>query len=242
MLAELEADPYPVYAGLRKGKPVLWLPDVRQWLVTRWRDVHTVLTDVDRFTTDQPGSPMVDVCGGKPLLFREGESHRDVREAIQGDFTADTVARPVASRIADSLFPTGRAELSADYFEPVAVATFAALLGLDSGTVRRWGNLLADVANNFGRDPGLSAKAATVLANDASVVHRLREHPDDSVISHLLGRSRPASDVVPMLKHLALSALEPGWLAGWTLLALWSTPDQFAAVRTDRVLLGSAVD
>lgn len=244
MLADLEADPYPTYARLRKEKPVLWLPEVRQWLVTRWSDVHTVLTDVDRFTTDQPGSPMIDVCGGKPLLFREGEPHRDIRKAIQNDFTPDTAAHPTATGIANALLPNGRTELSATYFEPVAVATSAALLGLDPGTVHRWGTLLTEVANNLGRDPRLFATAAAVLADDASVVLRLRERSDNSLITHLLGprdEPRPDSDVVPVLKHLTLSALEPGWLAGWTLLALWSTPDQFAAVRNDRALLGSAV-
>ncbi|GAB3897254.1 cytochrome P450 [Kibdelosporangium lantanae] len=244
MLTELEADPYPAYARLRKENPVLWLPDVRQWLVTRWRDVHTVLTDRDRFTTDQPESPMVDVCGGKPLLFREGESHRDLRTAIGDDFrSVDAIVRPIATRIAADLVPFGRAELSADYFEPVGVAAFAALLGVESGVWAEWGNVLVAVANNFGRDRTLNATAAAVLAHDAPIVRRLRELSDDSVISHLLGPdgSRPDSDVLPVLKHLALSALEPGWLAGWTLLALWSTPDQFTQVRNDPASAGSAV-
>jgi cytochrome P450 len=128
------------------------------------------------------------------------------------------------------------------------------LLGLDPGvgadTLRRAGNVLTKVANDFGRDPGLAAAAAEVMADDqamTSVVRRLREKPDGSVISHLLhanrprGEPRPNADVVPVLKHLALSVIEPGWLAGWTLMALWSAPDQLAAVRSDRALLGAAV-
>jgi cytochrome P450 len=260
-IAELEADPYPVYARLRRTEPLSWVPEAGQWLVTGWHDVHRVLTDGERFTTEQPGSPMLGLCGGTPLLMREGASHRDVREAIRPDFGAgrvgafvDAVARPVADRVAGEVFPAGRADLAAAYFEPVAATAVSTLLGLGPGagaeTLRRWGNLLAGVANDFGRDPALAAAAAAELAADTAltaVVRRLRAEPDGSVVSHLLhahrppGEARPDADVVPVLKHLALSVIEPGWLAGWTLAALWSAPGQLAAVRADRALLGAAV-
>ncbi|MEV4049695.1 cytochrome P450 [Amycolatopsis sp. NPDC049688] len=260
-VAELEADPYPIYARLRRTEPVSWVPEVRQWLVTGWDDVRLVLTDEERFTTDQPGSPMLGLCGGTPLLMREGESHRDVREALEPGFDAervgvfvDAVARPVACRVAGEVFPAGRADLAADYFEPVAAIAVSLLLGLGWGTgpetMRRWGNLLTGVANDFGRDPAAAAAAAADLAADGAltaVVRRLRAEPDGSVLSDLLhahrprGDPRPDADVVPVVKHLALSAVEPGWLAGWTLAALWSSPAQLAAVRADPALAGAAV-
>ncbi|TDV56571.1 cytochrome P450 [Actinophytocola oryzae] len=260
-ISELETDPYPVYARLRGEEPVAWVPEARQWLVTGWDDVHTVLTDVERFTTDQPGSPMLDLCGGTPLLMREGRSHDDVREAFGHDFGphrmnafVDSTARPVAYKVADELLPSGGADLASDYFEPLTATAVTAMLGLDTGVgtdaLRRWGNVLTRVANDFGRDPSLRTTAAEEMADDAaltSVVHRLRAEPDDSVTSHLLhanrppGHARPDADVVPVLKHIALSVVEPGWLAGWTLAALWSAPDQLDAVRADRSLLRAAV-
>jgi cytochrome P450 len=259
-LAELDVDPYPAYARLRDTEPVTWLPEARQWLVTRWDDVHAVLSDPVRFTTDQPRSPMIGLCGGTPLLLREGAGHRDVREAFQHDHDphrvcdyVDTIARPAAGAAAADLVAAGRADLAADYFEPISVGAEATLLGLGAGgaaTLRRWGNALAAVANNFGRDPGVEPAAAGVLAEDAavtSVVDRLRERPDGSVLSQLLhahrapGDTRPDADVLPVVKHVAMSMIEPGWLAGWTLLALWAHPDQFAEVRADRRLLGAAV-
>jgi cytochrome P450 len=260
-IPELEADPYPVYERLRGKEPVAWVPQVGQWLVTGWDDVHTVLTDVERFTTQQPGAPMLDLCGGAPLLFREGQSHQDVREAFRHDFDAhrvtdfvDTIARPVAYRVADKVFPSGRADLAADFFEPVAAIAVTTLLGLGpdtaTDTLRCWGNALTKVANDFGRDQAITAAAAAVMADDkvlTTVVDRLRVAPDGSVTSHLLHANRPRgkpradADVVPVLKHIALSVIEPGWLAGWTLMALWSAPDQFAAVHADRALLGAAV-
>ncbi|ONI91832.1 hypothetical protein ALI22I_07085 [Saccharothrix sp. ALI-22-I] len=258
-ISELETDPYPAYARLRREEPVSWVPEARQWLVTGWHDVRTVLTDAERFTTDQPASPMHGLCGGTPMLLREGESHQDVREAFRHDYDAhrvndyvDTIVRPVAHEVADDVFPSGCSDLAADYFEPVAAIAEAMLLGVGpagADTLRRWGRALTKVANNFGRDPAVDADAAEVMADDAAVtavVQRLREQPDGSVISHLLhanrrGDARTDADVLPVLKHIALSVIEPGWLAGWTLVALWSAPDQLAAVRADRALLGAAV-
>ncbi|MBB5959662.1 cytochrome P450 [Saccharothrix tamanrassetensis] len=259
-ISELETDPYPAYARLRREEPVTRVPEARQWLVTGWHDVHTVLTDTERFTTDQPASPMHGLCGGAPMLFREGQPHQDVREAFQHDYDAhrvtdyvDTIARPVAHRVADDLFPAGGGDLAADYFEPVTAIAAATHLGVGPegvDTLRRWGKVLTEVANNFGRDPAVDADAAGAMADDTAltaVVRRLRDRPDGSVISHLLhanrrgGEARTDADVLPVLKHLALSVVEPGWLAGWTLVALWSAPDQLAAVRENRALLGAAV-
>lgn len=259
-LADLEADPYPVYARLRREEPVIWLPDVRQWLVTRWPDVERVLSEPRTFTTDMPAAPSIRLCGGTPMLFREGADHQDIREAFRHDYDphrvldyVDTMARPNAERIAAGLREAGRAELAAEYFEPVAVLAEAMLLGVGpegAGTLRRWGTALARAANNFGRDPEIDTEAAAVLADGAAidpVVERLRAHPDRSVIAHLIhahrgpADTRPDSDVLPVLKHVAMSVIEPGWLAGWTLLALWSRPEQYEQVRRDRSLLGAAV-
>jgi cytochrome P450 len=259
-LAELEADPYPAYARLRQEEPVAWLPDVRQWLVTRWPDVERVLTDPELFTTDMPEAPSIRYCGGTPILFREGADHRDVREAFIHDYDphrvidyVDTIARPNAERIAGQLFAAGRADLASEYFEPIAVLAEATLLGVGpggAGTLRRWGNALARAANNFGRDPDIDADAAAVLAEGAEVdrvIERLRGRPDESVLAHLIHANRtptdtrPDADVLPVLKHVAMSVIEPGWLAGFTLLALWSRPEQYDEVRRQRSLLGAAV-
>jgi cytochrome P450 len=129
----------------------------------------------------------------------------------------------------------------------------ATLLGVGpggAGTLRRWGTALARAANNFGRDPDIDAEAVAVLADGAGVdpvIERLRGRPDESVIAHLIHSnraatdSRPDADVLPVLKHVAMSVIEPGWLAGWTLLAMWSHPAQHDDVLRQRSLLGAAV-
>ncbi|HEY3754102.1 MAG TPA: cytochrome P450 [Pseudonocardiaceae bacterium] len=259
-LAELDMDPYPTYDRLRRSQPVCWLPELKQWLVTGWTEVAQVLRDPESFTTDMPDSPMIKLCGGVPMLLREGADHEDVREAFIHDYDphrvndyVDTIVRPHAQRLLDALLPGGGADLLADYFEPVAALSEATLLGLGSAgadTLRDWGNNLARAAVNFSHDPDVDATAVVALADDGAVramLADLREHPDRSALSNLMHANRPAndgradSDVLAMLKHIAMSVIEPGWLAGWTWLALLDHPDQLAQVRADRWLVGAAV-
>jgi cytochrome P450 len=260
-LAQLDVDPYPAYALLRGTQPVCWLPELAEWLITGWTEVASVLRDPEQFTTDLPDSPMIKLCGGAPMLLREGADHEDFREAFIHDFDphrvpdyVDTIVRPHAERLAGDLRPAGRADLLADYFEPVAALSAATLLGLDgptgADTLRRWGNNLARVAVNFAHDPAIEAAATAALTDDEllrSVLRDLRGHPGESVLSHLIHANRAADDgrpdreVLAVVKHIAMSVIEPGWLAGWTWLALLAHPGQLAQVRANRRLVGAAV-
>jgi cytochrome P450 len=219
-LAELDADPYPTYARLRAHEPVCWAPAAGHWLVTGWRDVLTVLSDPERFANEQSG-----VHAAFRRAYEPGLDHAEVA----------TITRPVARKAADDLFAAGCADLTADYFEPVATVAGATLLGIGVGgadTLRRWGVTLATAANDPAGDPAAGDDDLT------AVVGRLRHRPDGTLVARL---AHGDADVVPLLKHVALSVVEPGWLAAWTLTALWGDPEQLAAVHRDRRLLGPAV-
>jgi cytochrome P450 len=213
-LAELAADPHAAYLRLRTQDPVSWLPEAGQWLVTRWHDVLRVLSDPVCFANDH------------------ADIHDVFHKAYEPGLTAaevDTLTRPVARKAADDLFAAGEAELTTEYFERVAAVSGAILLGLGLGcadTLLHWGKTLA-------RDPD-----ADTTEDAAVIVERLRRRPHDSLVARLVHTD---TDPVPLLKHLAVSVLKPGWLAAWTLAALWTDRDHFAAVRAHRHRLGAAV-
>lgn len=217
-LAELEADPHPAYALLRAREPVSWLPEAGQWLVTCWHDVLTALSDPVRFENDQAGiHDVFRVAYGPGLKPDE----------------VDTIVRPIARKAADDVFAAGAADLTTEYFEPVAAVAGATLLGLGVGcaaTLLRWGDTLA-------RD--VNADIETDAAEEAAaIVDWLRRRRADSIVGRLV---RSDANPVRMLTHLALSVLQPGWLAGWTLAALWDDRNQLASVVENRQLLGAAV-
>jgi cytochrome P450 len=213
-LAELDADPHPAYRRLRADEPVHLLPESGQWLVTGWQEARTVLSDATRYANDH-------------ATIHEA-FRRAYEPGLQPD-EIDTIARPIARKAADDLFAAGYGDLTADYFEQVAAIAGATLLGVGYGcadTLLRWGNTLA-------RDP-----AADTSGDADPIVDWLRRRPSDSLAARIVHAD---ADPVAMLKHLAVSVLEPGWLAAWTLLALWTDPVQLAAVRDNRHLLGAAV-
>jgi aromatic O-demethylase, cytochrome P450 subunit len=257
-LAELDVDPYPVYRRLRADQPVCWLPDLKQWLVTRWADVATVLAEPDSFTTDIPGSGLIQLCAGVPLGAREGADHDEIREAVVHDYDphrvndfVDTIARPHAERLVAALLPFGHADLLGDYFEPAALLAHTALLGIDSDAarLRRWGMGMVSAGTNFHGDPDRAAEGRAAMADLDTVVDplvgRLRAEPNESLISQLIHRAaggqRGDTDVVPVVKQFVQGQLQGGWVGGWALALLLAHPEQLAQVRADRWLVGAAV-
>jgi len=87
-VADLEADPYPIYARLRREAPVCYVPAVGLWFVTRYDDVEYAVTHPDRFTAELDDSPVDRTFGSPTILTVDGDRHLDLRRAL------DTKYRP----------------------------------------------------------------------------------------------------------------------------------------------------
>ncbi|MBI1377869.1 MAG: cytochrome P450 [Frankiales bacterium] len=253
---DLEADPYPVYARLRAEEPVEWVPAVNLWLVTRAADVETVTTKPDLFSAQVTDSPLDRSFGGPTILTVDGEAHLDLRRSLDTKYRPRTVATyiddlvaPIAQRFLDRLLasPGRRAELVAEYFEPISVLSLGAVLGLghlSEATLQQWFHGLAMGAINFENDPEKQRvndeTAALIDAELRPLMTRLAHDPDDSTIASMLtsgcpvGRPRAVDAVLPSLKVIILGGMqEPGHGAASTLAALLADPEQLAWVRED---------
>jgi cytochrome P450 len=259
---ELEADPYPVYARLRREAPVCFVPAVGLWFVTRHDDVDFVASRPDLFTAELDDSPVDRTFGSPTIITVDGERHLDLRRGLDSKYRPkqvhgyiDDLVRPIAERVLDGLAGRDRAELMAGYFEPVSVLSLGRVLGIDNlgaDRLRDWFWRLHQGVINFEGDPergriGLdcSREIDRVLA---PVFDRLEAAGDDSTISHLLRSGRPPGAgrarefVLPTLKVILLGGMqEPGHGGGSTLVGLLSNPDQLAAVRADPAGLLPAV-
>lgn len=248
---DLEADPYPVYARLRREAPVCFIPAVGLWFVTRYQDVEQVVTRPDLFTAELDDSPVDRTFGSPTILTVDGDRHLELRHALDTKYRPknvnsyiDDLVRPAASQLLDQLEP--EAELMADYFEPLSVLSLGQVLGvahLGADRLRDWFWRLHLGVINFEGNPeraavglGCSLEIDEILT---PVFNNLIEEPDDSTISHLLhsglqNGTRAQADVMPTLKVILLGGMqEPGHGGGTTLAGLLANPAQLAAVKTD---------
>jgi cytochrome P450 len=253
-VADLERDPYPIYARLRAEAPVSYVPAVDLWLVTRWDDVRTVASDPAVFSAEMDDSPL-DVAFGGPQHPDHGRPGPQGHPAQPG---REVRARTVRGYIddlgrADRRGAAGAAgrprsvDLLAEYFEPISVLSLGRVLGLghlDADTLRRWFHGLHQGAINFERDPDRArisdAVAAEIDETLAPVLARLTSADEDSTIAHMLfsgvadGGRRDVATILPTLKVIILGGMqEPGHGAASTTYALLSDPEALARVQAD---------
>ncbi|HVT51719.1 MAG TPA: cytochrome P450 [Dongiaceae bacterium] len=263
-VAALEADPYPIFARLRREAPVAWVPAANVWFVTRWQDVERVTKDTRLFAAEVATSPVDRTMGTPTILTCDGPAHGELRRGFDAKYKPravaqyiDGLAQPIIAAALDRVAAKGKAELMADYFEPASSMAVARSLGfaeVGEETLLRWFHGLAIGAANYENDPAKQAIADRTSAEiDAAILPalaRIERAPDDSAVSHMLhdgmpaGQTRPRDFLLPSIKVALLGGMqEPGHGAATVLVGLLSHPEQMRAVRADLdVMLPKAVD
>ncbi len=212
----LAVDPFPLIAALRTRQPVAWAPAMGRWLISRHDLILAVLSDVDRFTTNHPRSP-IRATFGPQMLSTDGVEQRRHRGSFTPAFrpgalrsgVADAV-RSRATRLAAAIKPGD------DLTEPasaMAVGTVLDVLGISEvatpDTVAAWYTDLAGALANVSGEPDVAAReqrAATafraaimhlgkiveVASNDELFSHPC--HPYTRVLLESLPSARPSHE------------------------------------------------
>lgn len=237
---ELDRDPYPVYARLRREAPVCHVPAVGLWFVTRWAEVEEAATQPDRFCSRVLPSPLDRTMGGESILVLDGEPQRRLRAMLDPSLRPRIVeegtpalVEPIVAGLLDALAGRREAELMAEYFEPVSVLSLGRVLGLghvEGDTLRRWFHGLAQGATNFEDDPAKWAESDAVVAEIdealGPVLARLHAEPDGSTIATMLAHAEGTlaervASILPTLKVILLGGMqEPGHACGSTVVGL----------------------
>jgi cytochrome P450 len=260
-VAQLEADPYPIYAQLREEQPVCFVESVGLWLITRWDDVQYVDKTPQLFTGETEPSTL-NRTFGKNLLGSEGPYHDRIRKIIYpwfrvgaiGDYP-DNVIAPIANGLVDAFAERGSADLVAEFAEPLSARVLKRALGLgfvEEETLRRWFVELATGAANFEADPEKQAIAdrASAEVNEtlAPVIERLAREPDDTLLSSMVntevdGERLTLAEVQSNLKVMIVGGLQATTdLIALSLWAILSHPDQLDEVRADHKLIDPAIE
>ncbi len=205
------ADPYPVYAELRRDRPVSYDEATDHWLVTRHADVNALLRD-RRF-----GRTYLHVASheemGRPappgwhepfwrlinagILDMEATDHTRVRRLVSKAFTPGYVEglRPRVQEIVDGLLSqiddTGVVDLLPTVAEPLPVTVIAEMLGVpqdERHLLRPWS---ADICRMYELHPSVESQRAAVRASVEfsdylrALARERARRPGDDLISEL---------------------------------------------------------
>jgi cytochrome P450 len=262
-VADLETDPYPIYARLREQAPVAYVPALDVWMVTRWADVESALLDPHSFPAHVEDSPTDEALGGISMMTTDGEPAKQRRRPFDStlrpravEATMPQVFERLCSDALDRIERTGGGDLLTQYFEPVSVLSLAHAIGIadtvDGPTLVRWFGGLAAGVSNYEKDPDKAALCSEVSSEIDGVVRPLFEQamgaPDDSMLSNLIHAAEGTLEeridwAMPSLKLVLLGGLQEPAHGGATIThCLLSHPDQLGAVRSDPDLVATAVE
>ncbi|SDQ15967.1 cytochrome P450 [Actinopolyspora saharensis] len=268
-MEELEANPHPFYARLRAEAPLAYVPALDCYVASTKEmcrrianaddgDFEGVITPAGRRTFGEPA-----------VLDANGEQHDQLRAMVdpglqpsEVDRYVDDLARPIARRYVEQFENDGRADLVAQYCEPVSVRSLGDLMGLQSVSsdkLREWFRKLNVSFTNAGVDesghfsnpegfvPGDEAKTEIREVLDP-LLDKWTVEPDDSALSHWLhdgmpeGQVRDRETIYPNVFVFLLGAMqEPGHAMASTIAGLLTRPDQLERVIDDPSLIRRAI-
>jgi cytochrome P450 len=269
---EFAADPPAQYAWLREHAPVhrgriVALTDQDVWLVSRYEDVTSLLTD-DRFLRAPQGESAltaavpehVRLFTTESLIYKDDPEHRRLRRLVVKPFTPKAVASlgarvgTIAHALLDDLERWDGVDLRNDFALPIPTTVIAEMVGVDEADRDRF---LAGMQAAFG---GLSAdhgeqawdedvKGVIDLVRD--LVARRRVEPRDDILTGLVhaeeeGDQLSDDELVAMVFTLVSAGYETTYsLITNAVVTLLDHPDQLGRLRTtpaDDALWRSAVE
>jgi len=268
--AEVLANPYPLFHRLRTEDPVHWDPFLHAWVVTRYKDVVTVLYRYSAERTPTPEqltrmglsslSPIAQVMV-KQMLFLDAPAHTRLRSLASYAFTPARVEvlrghiRDISNRLLDTVEPQGRMDVIADLAEPLPCIVTAEMLGVpvkDHQQLKAWSQDFAEMLGNFqhnpDRVPRVLKSVAEMTAYFRSALREQRVRPCGGLVSSLMsaeiqGDRLTEEEVVANCIVTMVGGQETTTnLIGNGVLSLLRNPDQLEKLRSDLCLIPSAVE
>jgi cytochrome P450 len=267
---ERRPDPYRWLGDLRDAGPVhrVQLRDgVEGWLVTRYDDVITALTDPRMSSSPRTAARTLERAGrgarisdgaiGRSMLLSDPPAHTRLRRLVSRAFTARRVdqLRPRVQEIADELLDRvaarGHVDLVAEYAFPLPVSVICEVLGVpaeDRDRFRAWSTeLLIPPVDKATAEVVWRAQEHLRGYLGELVAAKRRDRTGDDLLAALVdaGDEQRLSDeeLVGMGVLLLIAGHETTVnLIGTGMLVLLRRPDQLAAVRADPGLLPGAIE
>ncbi|WP_327190869.1 cytochrome P450 [Streptomyces xinghaiensis] len=256
--AEFAADPYAAYRIMREHYPLIHHEATRSYIVSRYDDVQRAFKE-PVFTTDNYDWQLEPVHG-RTVLQMSGREHAVHRALVAPAFRGTTLQErflPVIERNAreliDGFRDRGSTDLVAEFATLFPVYVIADMLGLDKADHPKfhdWYTSIIAFLSNLSGDEEVTA--AGLRTRDAFAAYMLpiirerRDNPGDDLLSTLCaaeidGTRMTDEDIKAFCSLLLTAGGETTDKAIASVFAnLLAHPDQMAAVRADRSLIGRA--
>ncbi|NDR56331.1 cytochrome P450 [Aliiruegeria sabulilitoris] len=249
-IAQLTEAPYTIYRRLRADAPVLRVPSVNRILLTKAADTKYVKDNWQKFSSDDPRTPMKRAFQAHTLMRKDGAAHKRERDAMAPAFSPRNIQgcwQEIYTRVAEEYIgrlPRGETvDLFTALAAPYAARCLTHLLGIPEATddeMIRWSQALIDGAGNFGNVPEIyerSDKAnAEMNALFDACVERVRAAPDLSALSAMVNVDDPieTSQIYANVKIAIGGGInEPRDALLTILYGLFTNPDQLEACKAD---------
>ena len=269
-------NPYPTYSVIRTVRPVLEVPVPNytgpgMWMLTRYRDVHSVLRD-PRFSVERLRAPLMrdnldrmpeflrqSATGMRSMLVMDPPDHTRIRKLVNKAFTRKRIAalrghiEAIVRELADEAQAKGTFDLIHDVAESLPAIVIAELLGVPVEDHRRFRQWSSAMINGFA-SPSVEARATgTESARQifdylADIIAARRGAPREDLISAMIAaqEERDALTDAELLATgnlLLLAGHETTTnLIGNGTLALLREPDQWKRLCNERALLPTAIE
>jgi cytochrome P450 len=203
-------DTCPMFEQLREHAPILHVPELNAWVLSRYDDVLSVVRDTKRFGAMPP-----DLVGEVPdelkdrlphgyapwqpaLVNTDPPEHTRVRKLAQKALTPKAVAahepeiQAVADRLIDAFVADGRADLVDNYATPMPVQVLSGFFGIPPADHRQFREWTLGIVELF--VPSITDERRLALAREqadfndyvSAVITERRRAPGDDLISGLI--------------------------------------------------------
>ena len=267
---EVLADPYPLYARLRREAPVYFDPFLHTWVVTRYADVLKVLLTFSADRTPSPDQlsamgmsaigPIAQVMV-KQMLFLDPPAHTRLRSLAATVFSPRRVKvleeniRSIANNLIDKVLAKGSMDVMSDIAEPLPAIVTAQLLGVpeeDHDQLKNWSQDFAEMLGNYQHNPNRIPKVLKSTADMTEYfsnrIAEQKDNPREGLIQSLLsaeinGDRLSHEEIIANTIVTMVGGQETTTnLIGNGILTLLRNPDQKARLMADYNLIPSAVE
>lgn len=263
-------DPYPLFHRLRTEDPVHWDPFLHAWVVTRYKDVVTVLHHYSAQRTPGPEqltamglpglNPVAQVMV-KQMLFLDAAAHTRLRSLAAHAFTPGRVEvlrahiRDITNTLLDKVQSAGSMDVIADLAEPLPCIVTAEMLGVPvehHQQLKAWSQDFAEMLGNFqhnpDRVPRVLKSVAEMTTYFRSAMQEQRSRPRGGLVSELMnaeiqGDRLTEDEVIANCIVTMVGGQETTTnLIGNGVLSLLRNPEQLEKLRANVALIPSAVE